>query len=250
MVGRSPYSEGVSAGPELRGYDERLGARDHYLFVAAAYLVGRQILHSLARTGYPHQVVGQSSGGLVDCLDPAKFAAIPGQAEGRYAVEVLLSFQDEAVFSNQGLICVLGSRHSNQVYFPSLPSLQLAAAGNDATVPEPQFRVGLNRSERLDDMLLVCRFAHGVIRRWQACHGRPRAAQDEIAYWLQEFRHPVGMKLAPEIAHRFPIQEYRVEAYVDPLRPGITVLAVELSLIEAHSGVTVHLSQEGTVASP
>lgn len=245
LAGRAPYHpQHNPAGSGLDGYAEQLRTQNDYLFVGPSFLIGRQILKSFKRTGFPHHITG-SEGGTIDCLPALNFTTVSGQPEQRRSVEVLLTYKEEQILAlDLGLIPVLGVNGRSEVRMMSVPSVQLAGFSNTLGAAAT---LNYSRGVVIDNMLLMLRLMQCLVlfhRSLASARLPSSSVKQTFEAWLQEFKYP-PLPAEPELLHRYPLKNYEIVLRPESRRPGWYMVTIELFPVDTFQGADISISLNG-----
>lgn len=216
---RLPYGEDTV---KVKGFDytEDVKAEDHdkYLWGNASYAFAANINKSFTDHGWPVNVVGPQSGGLVDNL-PLHVYDSDGIDAFKIPLEVKIPDMKERDYAEHGFIPLLVHEGKKvEAAFFSAYSTQKPKEYDDEAATANS-RLG----SRLPYILLVSRLTHylRVIQRDNI--GRMLSATDvqsELNKWLNQFVSGPNPRSESLKAQR-PLQEARVDVQMSPDKPGV-----------------------------
>ncbi|MBD3183743.1 type VI secretion system contractile sheath large subunit [Candidatus Poribacteria bacterium] len=217
---RLPYGEDTVKVKNFN-YNEDVKAEDHdkYLWGNSAFALASQINKSFAEYGWPVNIIGPQSGGLVENLPLHTYEVGEGMQDYKIPLEIKIPDMKERDFAEHGFIPLLvhEGRKVEAAFFSAY------SAQRPQEYDDPVANANSRLSSRLPYVLLASRLTHylRVIQRDEI--GRMLNAgdvQSALNKWLNQYVSGPNPRSEQLKAQR-PLQSARVDVQESPDKPGV-----------------------------
>lgn len=216
---RLPYGEDTV---KVKGFDysEDVKAEDHekYLWGNASYALAANINASFSEHGWPVNVIGPQSGGMVEDL-PLHVYDSDGIDAFKIPLEIKIPDMKEKDYADHGFIPLLvhEGKKVQAAFFSANSAQEPKEYDDDAATANSRL------SSRLPYMLLVSRLTHYLRVIQRDTIGRMMSASDvqaELNKWLNQYVSGPNPRSEQLKASR-PLQAARVDVQASPDKPGV-----------------------------
>ena len=188
-----------------------------YLWMSAAFALGRCMKDSFIQYGHTHAIRGVQGGGLISNLPLLTYVTDRGKVAAKPPVEFVPDFTRAAALAALGFTVPIYCMGTNYAVFDDVPN-----AHQSEEYDTPEANTSAYLSDKLPNIMLVSEFARALTVMMHNHKGRFTEGDELGEYlnrWLRTYVDATK-HASQEQRSKYPLQDGRVDVFNVPGKPG------------------------------